>query len=77
MRDFEYLEISPDKKRLYHAVGDKLTDLAAAHSGTYGYGAFGAVVGCTERDEAAEIRKNYPPFVFSYPRLRGAGRRGG
>ena len=28
MRDFEYLEIAPDKKRLYHAVGDKLTALA-------------------------------------------------
>jgi len=74
MRDFEYLEIAPDKKRLYHAVGDKLTALAAAHSGTYGYGAFGAVVGCTERDEAAEIRKNYPHLFFLIP---GYGAQGG
>jgi orotidine-5'-phosphate decarboxylase len=74
MRDFEYLEISPDKKRLYHAVGDKLTAMAAAHSGTYGYGAFGAVVGCTERDEAAEIRKNYPHLFFLIP---GYGAQGG
>ena len=74
MRDFEYLEISPDKKRLYHAVGDKLTALAAAHSGKYGYGAFGAVVGCTERDEAAEIRKNYPQLFFLIP---GYGAQGG
>jgi orotidine-5'-phosphate decarboxylase len=74
MRDFEYLEISPDKKRLYHAVGDKLTMLAAAHSGTYGYGTFGAVVGCTERDEAAEIRKNYPHLFFLIP---GYGAQGG
>jgi len=74
MRDFEYLEISPDKKRLYHAVGDKLTALAAAHSGKYGYGAFGAVVGCTERDEAAEIRKNYPHLFFLIP---GYGAQGG
>ena len=69
MRDFEYLHIeggspplapnarafsaTPPARRLYHAVGDKLSGLAAAHSGKYGYGAFGAVVGCTERDEAA------------------------
>jgi orotidine-5'-phosphate decarboxylase len=74
MRDFEYLEISPDKKRLYHAVGDKLTALAAAHTGTYGYGAFGAVVGCTERDEAAAIRKDYPHLFFLIP---GYGAQGG
>jgi orotidine-5'-phosphate decarboxylase len=74
MRDFEYLEISPNKKRLYHAVGDKLAELAAAHSGKYGYGAFGAVVGCTERDEAAEIRKNYPHLFFLIP---GYGAQGG
>ena len=74
MRDFEYLEISPDKKRLYHAVGDKLTALAAAHSGAHGYGAFGAVVGCTERDEAAAIRAHYPHLFFLIP---GYGAQGG
>jgi len=74
MKDFEYLEISPDKKRLYHAVGDKLVEIAAAHSGKYDYGAFGAVVGCTERDEAAAIRKNYPQLFFLIP---GYGAQGG
>jgi orotidine-5'-phosphate decarboxylase len=74
MRDFEYLEISVNKKRLYHAVGDKLAELASAHSGKYGYGAFGAVVGCTERDEAAEIRKNYSNLFFLIP---GYGAQGG
>jgi orotidine-5'-phosphate decarboxylase len=74
MRDFEYLEISPDKKRLYHAVGDKLAELAAAHPGKYGYGTFGAVVGCTERDEAAEIRKKYSNLFFLIP---GYGAQGG
>jgi orotidine-5'-phosphate decarboxylase len=74
MRDFEYLEISPEKKRLYHAVGDKLAAVAAAHSGKYGYGVFGAVVGCTERDEAAEIRKNYSNLFFLIP---GYGAQGG
>jgi orotidine-5'-phosphate decarboxylase len=74
MRDFEYLEIAPDKRRLYHAVGDKLTELAAAHSGMYGYGAFGAVVGCTEREEAAEIRAKYSRLFFLIP---GYGAQGG
>ena len=74
MRDFEYLEIAPDKRRLYHAVGDKLTELAAARSGTYGYGAFGAVVGCTEREEAAEIRAKYSRLFFLIP---GYGAQGG
>jgi orotidine-5'-phosphate decarboxylase len=74
MRDFEYLETSPGKRRLYHAVGDKLAGLAAAHSGKYGYGAFGAVVGCTEREEAAEIRRDYPHLFFLIP---GYGAQGG
>ena len=76
MRDFEYLELkqhggcSSGAYRLYHAVGNKLTELAAAHSGQYGYGVFGAVVGCTEREEAAEIRKNYPRLFFLIPRFQ-------
>ena len=81
MRDFEYLPIMPDSlsgtmqnNRLYHAVGNKLSELAAAHSGQYGYGVFGAVVGCTEREEAAEIRKNYPRLFFLIP---GYGAQGG
>jgi orotidine-5'-phosphate decarboxylase len=74
MRDFEYLEISPDKKRVYHAVGDKLAALANTHSGKYGYGSFGAVIGCTEKDEAAEIRKNYSNLFFLIP---GYGTQGG
>jgi len=74
MRDFEYLEIAPDKRRLYHAVGDKLAELAAAHSGMYDYGAFGAVVGCTEREEAAEIRAKYSRLFFLIP---GYGAQGG
>ena len=73
MRDFEYLELA-NGKRLYHAVGDRLSDLAMRHRGEKGYGLFGAVVGCTERDEAAEIRKNYPNLFFLIP---GYGAQGG
>jgi len=80
MRDFEYLELTENKeqgvnaKRLYHAVGGKLAELAERHSGKYGYGPFGAVTGCTERDEAAEIRKKYSNLFFLIP---GYGAQGG
>ena len=90
MRDFEYLELkggspplapnaeafsaTPPARRLYHAVGDKLSALAAARQGAYGYGVFGAVVGCTEREEAAEIRAAYPDLFFLIP---GYGAQGG
>ena len=79
MRDFEYLELRPPAaaapgKRLYNAVGDKLAELAAVHAGKYGYGAFGAVVGCTEQEEAVEIRKQYSNLFFLIP---GYGTQGG
>jgi orotidine-5'-phosphate decarboxylase len=55
-------------------VGNKLAELAAAYPGARAYGAFGAVVGCTEREEAAEIRKMYPNLFFLIP---GYGAQGG
>ena len=73
MKDFEYLEIGGGKK-VYHAVGDKLSILAEKYRGSCGYGLFGAVVGCTEQDEAAGIRKNYPNLFFLIP---GYGAQGG
>jgi orotidine-5'-phosphate decarboxylase len=73
MRDFEYLELS-NGKRLYNEVGKKLLELARLYKGKNGYGIFGAVTGCTERDEAAEIRKNHPELFFLIP---GYGAQGG
>jgi len=73
MRDFQFLETS-DGKKLYNKVGDKLAELAAKHAGKNGYGLFGAVVGCTERQEASDIRKNYPNLFFLIP---GYGAQGG
>ncbi|MCL2880028.1 MAG: hypothetical protein FWF29_07275, partial [Treponema sp.] len=71
---FQASSATPPVRRLYHAVGDKLAGLAAAHPGAHGYGAFGAVVGCTEREEAAEIRAAYPNLFFLIP---GYGAQGG
>ena len=73
MRDFEYQELAAGG-RLYDAVGKKLSEVAAAHTGVHGYGAFGAVVGCTEREEAAVIRRRYPSLFFLIP---GYGAQGG
>jgi orotidine-5'-phosphate decarboxylase len=55
-------------------VGDRLSELAATRPGKHGYGAFGAVVGCTEREEAAAIRAIYPNLFFLIP---GYGAQGG
>jgi len=73
MRDFEYLEIGGGK-RLYNSVGDKLAAFPANFKGNYGYRLFGVVTGCTERDEAAEIRANYGDLFFLIP---GYGAQGG
>jgi orotidine-5'-phosphate decarboxylase len=82
-KDFECRElIGPDpgkKQKLYDAVGDKLSELAAAHLGKYGYGAFGVVVGADahskeEREEAAAIRAGRPNLFFLIP---GYGAQGG
>jgi len=78
MKDFEYLEVSSDscdsKKRVYNVVGDKMSALAKENSGKHGYGMFGIVVGCTERDEASLIRQVYNNLFFLIP---GYGAQGG
>jgi orotidine-5'-phosphate decarboxylase len=73
MRDFEYRELKSGG-RLYDTVGDRLGELATAHLGRHGYGAFGAVVGCTEREEAAAIRSKRASLFFLIP---GYGAQGG
>jgi orotidine-5'-phosphate decarboxylase len=78
MRDFEYRELK-NGGRLYDAVGDKLSELAASRLGVHGYGAFGAVVGAdpksgVEREEAAAIRAKRHNLFFLIP---GYGAQGG
>ena len=84
--DFEELELKgaggeseAAGRKLYEAVGDKLSELAAARLGKHGYGAFGAVIGADpksqeEREEAAAIRSRYPNLFFLIP---GYGAQGG
>jgi len=77
-RDFEYL-ITEGGRRLFDTVGDRLSELAAAHLGRHGYGAFGAVVGADpkspeEKEEAAAMRTGWPNLFFLIP---GYGAQGG
>nr|AGS52445.1 orotidine-phosphate decarboxylase [uncultured bacterium contig00101] len=77
-RDFQCRELE-GRRKLYDAVGDKLSELAAARLGKYGYGAFGAVVGAdpqseAEREEAAAIRTERANLFFLIP---GYGAQGG
>ncbi|MCL2412260.1 MAG: orotidine-5'-phosphate decarboxylase [Treponema sp.] len=79
MKDFQQRTIkepltTESVKRLYDIVGDKLATLAGEYRGSCGYGLFGAVIGCNEREEAAKIRENYPNLFFLIP---GYGAQGG
>jgi orotidine-5'-phosphate decarboxylase len=91
MRDFENLTIDQGETghrdwRLFDVVGEKLSALAEKRRGLHGYGAFGAVVGCTPkgersplgaltgRDEAARIRERFGSLFFLIP---GYGAQGG
>ncbi|MDR0324137.1 MAG: orotidine-5'-phosphate decarboxylase, partial [Treponema sp.] len=77
--DFECLRLEGGSRKLYDAVGSKLSELAAARLGRHGYGAFGAVVGAdpqseAEREEAAAIRAAHPSLFCLIP---GYGAQGG
>jgi len=73
MRDFEYRELKSGG-RLYHEVGNRLSELALQFMGASGFSALGAAVGCTEKDEAAELRRQWPHLFFLIP---GYGAQGG
>jgi orotidine-5'-phosphate decarboxylase len=73
MKDFEYLELK-NGNYLYDEVGNKMSRLAQQFKGKNNYGMFGVVVGCTEENEASQIRKKYNDLFFLIP---GYGAQGG
>ncbi|MCD2502210.1 orotidine-5'-phosphate decarboxylase [Clostridium sp. NSJ-145] len=71
--DFENLDIVGGKK-LYNAVGDRLTEMGQEVKGKYGYTQIGGVIGCTHVEEGKEIRSRYNDIFFLIP---GYGAQGG
>ncbi|SCI85704.1 orotidine 5'-phosphate decarboxylase [uncultured Clostridium sp.] len=71
--DFENLDIV-DGKKLYNAVGDRLTEMGQEVKGKYGYTQIGGVIGCTHVEEGKEIRSRYNDMFFLIP---GYGAQGG
>ena len=72
-KDFENLELS-DSRKLYTAVGDKLSSLGNEVKGKHGYSQIGGVIGCTHVEEGKEIRDRYKDMFFLIP---GYGAQGG
>lgn len=73
MRDFEALGLA-EGGRVYETVAERIAALTERGRGSHGYGALGAVVGCTERDEAAELRRRLAGVFILIP---GYGAQGG
>ncbi|KRQ86236.1 orotidine 5'-phosphate decarboxylase [Caloramator mitchellensis] len=62
------------ENRVYERVYDMLRSLIEKSIGEYGYSPIGAVVGCTNSDEAGHIRKRLKNMFFLIP---GYGAQGG
>ena len=73
MKDFEALELAKGG-RVYDEVARRFAALSDRGRGDCGYGALGAVVGCTEREEAASLRSRLPATFILIP---GYGAQGG
>jgi len=73
MRDFEGLELAAGG-RVYDEVARRVAALSGRGRGERGYGALGAVVGCTERAEAASLRATLSGVFVLIP---GYGTQGG
>ncbi|MFZ4617568.1 MAG: orotidine-5'-phosphate decarboxylase [Rectinemataceae bacterium] len=73
MRDFEALELAKGG-HVYDEVAQRVAGLSGRGRGRHGYGALGAVLGCTEREEAASLRQRLPGVFVLIP---GYGAQGG
>jgi orotidine-5'-phosphate decarboxylase len=73
MNDLENRELKTGG-RLYDEAARMVSGLAALYRGDYGYGGFGAVMGCTDANDAAAIRLEYNSLFFLIP---GYGAQGG
>ncbi|WP_163194197.1 orotidine-5'-phosphate decarboxylase [Clostridium thermarum] len=71
--DIQYIN-SLGGSKIYGIVGNKINSLGKDYLGSSGYSSIGAVVGCTHRSEARELRKSLESTFFLIP---GYGAQGG
>ncbi|MDW5300445.1 MAG: orotidine-5'-phosphate decarboxylase [Sedimentibacter sp.] len=72
-RDFQYIKDEKDVP-LYEAIGEKIEKLAEENMGSCGFSSIGAVVGCTNNEEGANLRKKLKSVFLLIP---GYGAQGG
>lgn len=72
-KDIQYIK-DENGERIFNVVGKKIQELGHDYLGKSGYSGIGGVVGCTDRGEAAEIRKTLNEMFFLIP---GYGAQGG
>lgn len=71
--DIECLDTTLGKK-VFHEVGDRLTEMGKDMIGECGYSPIGGVLGCTHVEEAKELRERFSNMFFLIP---GYGAQGG
>lgn len=72
-RDFQYIK-DENQVPLYEAVGEKIEKLAEENMGSCGFSSIGAVVGATNNEEGAALRKKLKSAFLLIP---GYGAQGG
>lgn len=72
-QDIEYIK-DENGNRVYKVVGSKINELGREYMGNCGYSSIGGVMGCTQVEEAVEMRKNLADMFFLIP---GYGAQGG
>lgn len=72
-QDIEYI-MDENGNRVYKVVGSKINELGKEYRGSCGYSSIGGVMGCTQVEEAVEMRKNLADMFFLIP---GYGAQGG
>jgi orotidine-5'-phosphate decarboxylase len=71
--DIQYIN-SIEGRKIYNIVGNKINAIGRDFIGNSGYSSLGAVVGCTHRSEAQEMRRDLDSTFFLIP---GYGAQGG
>lgn len=74
MKDIEWLQVTDSTDRVLNVVGSALMKISGRYGDNLSCSPFGAVVGCTEEEDARTLRERYPDIFFLIP---GYGAQGG